>query len=85
MDCTNLPDGDGVDLFRELKRQNEAPITFLMTAHATKEKTIKVLNESGGNFLFKPFDIDRLKKVLATRLTVVGQSQSTPECYQDQS
>ncbi|HYA13929.1 MAG TPA: response regulator [Syntrophales bacterium] len=33
----NLPDGNGVDLFRELKRYNDTPVIFLMTACATAE------------------------------------------------
>jgi len=33
----NLPDGNGLDLFRELKRYNDTPVIFLMTACATAE------------------------------------------------
>jgi len=68
-----LPDGDGLDLFRDLTLYRTMPVTFFMTAYATKENTIRARKETGRDFLLKPFEIDRLKNLITMQLEKIRE------------
>jgi DNA-binding response OmpR family regulator len=57
-----LPDGDGIDVLRELKLYCEMPIVIVMTADATAENVVKALKGGAVDYIIKPFEIGRLKK-----------------------
>jgi DNA-binding response OmpR family regulator len=59
-----LPDGDGVELLRELKDTSTADVV-LVSGAATVDSAIEALRLGALDYLTKPLDIGRLKSVLA--------------------
>jgi DNA-binding NtrC family response regulator len=59
-----LPDGEGIELIRELKDSGRMPVIIVMTAHATVENAVSAMKEGSVDYFTKPLDIDRLKRVL---------------------
>ncbi len=59
-----LPDGNGIDLFRSIKRENDEIYTIVITGHATIESAITALNEGVNTYLVKPFSNEQLKTSL---------------------
>lgn len=50
----DLPDGDGVELIRELRRWSKAPI-MVISAHAAEEDKVRALDAGADDYLTKPF------------------------------
>jgi DNA-binding NtrC family response regulator len=63
-----LPDGDGIELLREMRRYPRPSVVIVMTAHATVENAVSALKEGAADYVVKPFDIERLKRELAVHL-----------------
>ncbi|HEX4334014.1 MAG TPA: sigma-54 dependent transcriptional regulator [Usitatibacter sp.] len=59
-----LPDGSGMDLFRDLEDRNNIE-TILITGHASVESAIEALRLGASDYLTKPVNLQRLKAVLA--------------------
>lgn len=55
-----LPDIDGVDLLRELKRSDFDTTFVIMTAYGTIEKAVEAMKLGAYDFLTKPFDVEQL-------------------------
>jgi DNA-binding response OmpR family regulator len=69
-----LPDGDGVELCRQLRRQKVAtPILMLTVLSATEDK-VAGLDAGADDYLTKPFQVDEL---LARLRSLLRRSQST--------
>ena len=61
----NLPDGRGLDLLRELRRQGaDAPI-IILTAQDQIAARIEGLNSGADDYLVKPFDLSELSARIA--------------------
>jgi DNA-binding NtrC family response regulator len=56
----NLPDADGVEVLREIKRENEFIVVIMVTAFGTIEKAVQALKLGAENFLTKPVDSQTL-------------------------
>ncbi|HXY54573.1 MAG TPA: sigma-54 dependent transcriptional regulator [Nitrospirota bacterium] len=63
-----LPDGEGIEVLRELKKNPRMPIVIVMTAFATIENAILALKEGAVDYVTKPLDIDKLKRELGVYL-----------------
>jgi DNA-binding NtrC family response regulator len=63
-----LPDGEGIEVLRELKKNHRMPIVIVMTAFATVENAIQALKEGAVDYVTKPLDIDKLKRELGVYL-----------------
>ena len=57
----NLPDGNGLELLKELKNLNKETLTIVCTGVASIENTITSLNEGAFAYLQKPVNMDELK------------------------
>ena len=55
-----LPDIDGIDLLRELKKFETDTTFIIMTAYGTIERAVEAMKLGADEFLTKPFDIDEL-------------------------
>jgi DNA-binding NtrC family response regulator len=64
-----LPDGDGLELFHDLKKLAEFPVVIVMTAHASLKSYAKALGEGGIDYLVKPLNIEKLKSELKKNIT----------------
>jgi DNA-binding NtrC family response regulator len=59
-----LPDGNGMDLFREMEGPPSTEIV-LITGHASVDTAVDALRLGASDYLTKPLDVARLKTVLA--------------------
>jgi len=66
----HLPDASGLDVFRELRRlDRRIPVVFI-TGSAGTDTAIEAMKEGAFDYLFKPVELDQLKRVLAQALEV---------------
>ena len=69
-----LPDGDGVALCTQIKREFEIPILFL-SALGENEDIIAALRAGGDDYLTKPYDINVLIARVEARLRAVHKEK----------
>src|SRR5438067_3392631 len=60
-----MPDVNGLELLRQIRRSVPGCEVILMTGHASVESAVEAIKLGAREFLTKPFDFDRLRKVLA--------------------
>jgi len=60
----HLPDGSGLDLFKELEGSPGAEI-ILITGQATVDTAVEAMRRGASDYLIKPVDFVRVKQVLA--------------------
>jgi two-component system response regulator HydG len=60
-----MPDVNGLDLLRQIRRAVPACEVILMTGHASVESAVDAIKLGAREFLTKPFDFERLRRVLA--------------------
>src|SRR5918911_394920 len=59
-----LPDRNGLDVFRDIHaRDPKRPVIFI-TAHGTTETAIEAMKLGAFDYLVKPVDLDRLSQIL---------------------
>jgi two-component system, NtrC family, response regulator HydG len=58
-----LPDGEGIDLLRELEKP-EATEVIVITGHATVDSAVAALRAGASDYLVKPADLERVQAVL---------------------
>lgn len=68
-----LPDGSGVLLCRELRRERDTPVLFL-TANDTEICEVTALEAGGDDFLSKPFSLAVLRARVAALLRRAGRA-----------
>ena len=59
-----LPDGSGLDFFRELRELDPRRPVIFITAHGDAEAAIEAMKGGAFDYLIKPVDLDRLSKLL---------------------
>jgi DNA-binding NtrC family response regulator len=59
----NLPDGSGLDLFKELEASPSTEI-ILITGQATVDTAVEAMRRGASDYLVKPVDFSRVKQVL---------------------
>ena len=69
-----LPDGNGVELCRELKERYHVPILFL-TALGENQDVIEGLRAGGDDYLPKPYDLEVLLARIEARLRADAESR----------
>lgn len=60
-----LPDGDGMELFNELKHLADPPAHILITAFGSIDQAVSALKQGAADFLTKPLDLDHLRLSVA--------------------
>ncbi len=68
-----LPDGDGVDLVHELRRQHKVPVIVVSARHQEAQK-IELLDAGADDYLTKPFGIAELLARMRVALRHRGTS-----------
>lgn len=71
----NLPDGDGMELCREIRQKGNTPVIFL-TANDTEENMIAGFRQGCDDYIAKPFSVELLYQRI---LAVLRRSQSAVE------
>ncbi|MFC6706042.1 response regulator transcription factor [Flexivirga alba] len=70
-----LPDIDGVDVIRRIRRTSELPIIVLSARHDSDDK-VEALDEGADDYVTKPFGMDEL--LARVRAAVRRRTVSTP-------
>jgi two-component system nitrogen regulation response regulator GlnG len=79
-----LPDGSGLDLFRELHADDpKRPVVFI-TAHGTTETAIEAMKGGAFDYLVKPLDLDRLSALLGRAFDAARLMQTPAVLPQDE-
>ncbi|WP_457665111.1 sigma-54-dependent transcriptional regulator [Thiolapillus sp.] len=63
-----LPDGDGIELVREIHQQYPGTPVAMITAHGNMETAIEALKAGAFDFVSKPVDLPVLRKLVNTAL-----------------
>ncbi len=74
-----LPDGDGIDLMTELKRNNPATQFIVLTGFGTIESAIRATKSGAEHFITKPFELDEVLK-LSDRVLVMYRGAVVDSC-----
>ena len=71
-----LPDGDGVDLMKDLTRRQKIP-GIALTGYGMEADRARTRNAGFAEHLVKPVDFDQLQAAIA-RITMVGRRVAEP-------
>ena len=71
----NLPDGDGIDLLKEIKSRNRALPVILLTAKDTDLDIVNGLEQGADDYITKPFSLSVLRARVNTQLRKAGMVQ----------
>jgi len=63
-----MPDGNGLDLLREIKAASLPTSVVLMTAYTSTKSAIEAMKLGAYDYVPKPFDVDELKAVVERAL-----------------
>jgi two-component system response regulator PilR (NtrC family) len=63
-----MPDGNGLDLLREIKTAEPSPPVIMMTAYTSTKSAIEAMKLGAADYISKPFDVDELKIVVQKAL-----------------
>ena len=58
-----MPDGNGLDLLKEIKATDGSPPVIMMTAYTSTKSAIEAMKLGAADYVSKPFDVDELKIV----------------------
>jgi DNA-binding response OmpR family regulator len=56
----SLPDGDGVDILKRIRRRGQATPVLVATARADVTQRVQTLNQGADDYLVKPFSLEEL-------------------------
>jgi two-component system response regulator TctD len=73
-----LPDGDGLNLIRELRRREPMPIVLVMTARGALPERVEGLELGADDYLVKPVALEELAARLNANLRRAQASGPTP-------
>ncbi|MCX7984644.1 MAG: sigma-54 dependent transcriptional regulator [Bacteroidetes bacterium] len=59
-----MPDGNGLDLLRRLKKLHPEPVVVILTAFGSIEGAVQAMREGAHDYLTKPLNIDEVLLVL---------------------
>ena len=76
----NLPDGDGGQLYLDLRAREPDPPPFVfITGYGTIERAVDLLKAGAADYVTKPFDLDRLvEKVREVIRPAVAENEAAP-------
>ena len=58
-----MPDGNGLDLLKEIKAAEPSPAVIMMTAYTSTKSAIEAMKLGAYDYVSKPFDVEELKIV----------------------
>jgi len=61
-----MPDGNGLDLLRDIKAVEASPPVIMMTAYTSTKSAIDAMKLGAADYVSKPFDVEELK-IVATK------------------
>ena len=81
----NLPDGSGLDLLKEIKKQKPALPVVLLTANDTDRDIVHGLETGADDYITKPFSLSVLRARVNTQLRKIedGEGGSSSKVFTD--
>ena len=73
-----LPDGDGLELVEWLQNEQPSLPVAVITAHGNVEAAVRALKLGAFDFVAKPIDLDRLRKLVHTALRLEAGRSAAP-------
>jgi two-component system, NtrC family, response regulator PilR len=70
-----MPDGNGLELLREIKSHSSGTEVIMMTAYASNKSAIEAMKLGAYNYISKPFDVEELKVVASRALEKTGLTE----------
>jgi len=70
-----LPDGDGIDVLRDLRAEDPDLKAIVITANGSINKAVEAMRAGAFDFLVKPFDETRLLKAVEAALASVADGE----------
>ncbi len=67
-----MPDGNGLELLKEIKAQNSGTAVIMMTAYASNKSAVEAMKLGAYNYISKPFNVEELTVVAAGALEKTG-------------
>ena len=67
-----MPDGNGLDLLREIKAQRPQTAVIMMTAYTSSKSAVEAMRMGAYNYISKPFNLDELEVLAAGALEKSG-------------
>ena len=67
-----MPDGNGLDLLKQIKERSPRTAVIMMTAYASSKSAIEAMKLGAYNYISKPFDVDELKVLANGALEKTG-------------
>ncbi len=64
-----MPEMSGLELLKEVKKENEAPDFIVMTAFASVDTAIEAMKQGALDYITKPFKVDEIKLVIEKSLS----------------
>ena len=62
-----LPDGDGLDMIREIVKVNPKTLCILMSVHHDEVSRERAMRAGVQNYLIKPFELNQLEEAMGLR------------------
>ena len=59
-----LPDGNGLDLLRDIKAQNPTVAVIMITAHTSTQDAIEAMKAGAVDYIAKPFNVEELAMIV---------------------
>lgn len=78
----NLPDGNGFDLYRELKMKNSDIAVIFLTARDLESDQLRGFELGADDYVTKPFPMSVFQKKVSALLSRI-QKQNNNDCYDD--
>lgn len=66
-----MPDMDGVEVLKTIKKEQPQVPVIMITAHGTVETAIEAMKAGAADYISKPFDMEELKLIIRRSLEVV--------------
>jgi DNA-binding NtrC family response regulator len=60
----HLPDGDGIDLLKEMQTRPQRPLAVVMTGFSSVESAVECMKNGAFDYLIKPFSTDQIEFTL---------------------
>src|SRR5204863_9032031 len=55
-----LPDGDGLDVLRQIKERSPDTLVIMMTGYSSVENAVEAMKRGAYHYVNKPFDLDEV-------------------------
>src|SRR5882672_12138558 len=74
-----MPDGDGLDVVRELRTISPGVPIILITAQGSVELAVRAISEGASDFIAKPFEIAALAALVRRHLRAHAEAETKPK------